>query len=719
MVITVYRITMKKLFLLMSFIFLICIPYAVNADGVLKENSFRYKNGISIQNEQSTNDEVTLFTLENGIKGIDVSAFQGTVDWEAVKNDGVKFAILRCGFGDDVAAYDDAQWKRNADECTRLGIPFGAYLYSYAASLEEAKSEAAHALRLLDGYDLYYPVFLDLEDDVVGVCSNELIGQIADTFCSALQEKGYMVGIYANTNWWDTKLTSEVFQDITWHKWIADWRSYCGYEGVHSMWQYTSTGSVSGITGNVDMNYSYRQFDTLGDIDGNGEIDSDDILVLTKLLSKTSVIQKWLLKIGDLNSDSTVDTTDVYLLNGIVENNGTIPDTDQDSYEYPNTYVNTGNLRNDIIGVAKTQIGYTELTSKDGTPVIDSQTPYYTKYGEAYGNPNGHWCAYFVLWCAKQAGIPTSIICQSSSCGSCKTFINWFQSNHRWEGASYTPQSGDIIFFDWETDGSADHVGIVKSVSGDIIYTIEGNTGGVNGYIVMERDRNSSVFGYGVPDYESIEKINGYANQTHTAYMLPDSNSQTVWEIWKNDELQVLCKDGDYYLVLYPFAYTGKFVAAYVPVNAVDLNKTVPSAEEYYNIFIDGIIKNDTYVYHNASTDDITGSSGNQKLRATLNEGDTVEVLFADRDFLFIKTDSITGYVSKEDVTLNSISSISGDVNGDGVADAGDAGMIVRYDTGLINLTEEQLNNADINGDGFVNAGDAGLILRKDVGLIK
>ena len=649
---------MKKILILLV-ITMVLSTLTCYAETELKENSFRYEDGTPIETDIGCKQEETsfsLFSTENVLRGIDVSTFQGDIDWEQVKNSGIEFAIIRCGYGDDFEQYDDVKWKRNADECTRLGIPFGAYLYSYAASTQEAQSEASHAIRLLKGYNLSYPVYLDLEDATVGACSNELIGQIANIFCTALQNEGYEVGIYASLDWWNTRLTSSVFENPSWHKWIAQWASStCTYNGTYDIWQYSGHGSTPGISGEVDLDYMY------------------------------------------VNEPIPKPTDEPYL----------------------NTYQNTGDLRKDIVGVAKTQIGYEELTGVNGTPVGDSETPCYTKYGAAYGNPNGHWCAFFVLWCAKQADIPTSIICQSASCGSCSYFINWLKSNHCWRDKSYIPQSGDLIFFDWEQDGSCDHVGIVQGVSGNTIYTIEGNTGGVNGFKVMERDRNDFVYGYGVPNYELIEKINGYGNKTQTAYMLPDSSSQTVWEIWGNDELQVLCRDGDYYLVLYPFEYTGKFIAAYVPVDAVSLNNSVPSSENYYNVLSDGIINKDTTVYHNASEDDIQGSSGNHKVRGTLSKNDKVTVLFEDGDFAFIRTDNITGYVLKSSITYESPEQLLGDINGDGVADAGDAGMILRYDVGLIKLTSEQIKNGDVNGDGITDAGDAGVILRKDAGLIK
>ena len=237
----------------------ILIP-AASADYLPKENSFRYEDGIYVESNTASETDISLFSADDrGLRGIDVSTFQGDIDWEKVKNAGIDFAVIRCGFGSNTERYDDAKWKRNADECTRLGIPFGAYLYSYAQTTEGAKSEAAHALRLLEGYKLSLPVYLDLEDDTVAGCSNEVIGQIADTFCAALQDAGYDVGIYANLNWWNNRLTSSAFDNPAWHKWVAQWGSECTYNGDYTMWQYTSSGSVDGISGNVDMDIWYGE----------------------------------------------------------------------------------------------------------------------------------------------------------------------------------------------------------------------------------------------------------------------------------------------------------------------------------------------------------------------------------------------------------------------------------------------------------------------------
>lgn len=193
-------------------------------------------------------------------KVIDVSYHNGTIDWEKVKADGVEGAILRCGYGMDIASQDDKQFKRNADECTRLGIPFGVYLYSYADSIEKAKSEAQHALRLVSGYNLLYPIYYDLEES--GTESGAV--ERARVFCEAIESARYWAGIYCNKHWWDNYLNALGDQ---YTKWIARYNSTLGMSGV-DMWQYTSDGSVSGISGRVDMNECYRDFPA--EIGGSG-----------------------------------------------------------------------------------------------------------------------------------------------------------------------------------------------------------------------------------------------------------------------------------------------------------------------------------------------------------------------------------------------------------------------------------------------------------------
>lgn len=185
------------------------------------------------------------------LKVIDVSYHQGTINWEKVKASGVQGAIIRCGYGMNQTNQDDKQWKRNADECTRLGIPFGTYIYSYANTLAKAESEAQHVLRLVKGYKLSFPIYYDLEQ--AGTESGAI--ERANRFGDIIEASGYWCGIYANKNWWDNYL-----KGLTrFTRWVARYNSTLGMDNV-DMWQYSSSGKVSGISGNVDMNHCYRDF---------------------------------------------------------------------------------------------------------------------------------------------------------------------------------------------------------------------------------------------------------------------------------------------------------------------------------------------------------------------------------------------------------------------------------------------------------------------------
>lgn len=202
-------------------------------------------------------------------KGIDVSSYQGIIDWESVKNN-IDFAILRCGYGDDCISQDDRMFKRNADECTRLGIPFGVYIFCYAADWDNIRSEVLHTLRMINGYHLSYPVFLDLEDSkTIGSLNPCTIGDYAQYFCSEIQKAGYYPAIYANKYWFTSILTDKRFEK--WDKWVAQYYTECTYDGTYTMWQYSSDGHVDGINGRVDMNICYVDYPA---IIGNASVDS-------------------------------------------------------------------------------------------------------------------------------------------------------------------------------------------------------------------------------------------------------------------------------------------------------------------------------------------------------------------------------------------------------------------------------------------------------------
>ena len=196
-------------------------------------------------------------------KGIDVSAHQGRIDWEKVKNSGIQFAILRLGIGSDIASQDDAYFAANVQGCEVVGLPWGAYLYSYALNLEEAKSEVQHALRLLKNKRPEYPVFFDMEDTYGykvkhGMPSNQGLVDICKTFLLGIEDAGYYASLYASLSWLNNQLNSSELDRFD--KWVAQWNTSWSYKKPYGIWQYTGSGKVEGINGNVDMNIAYTNY---------------------------------------------------------------------------------------------------------------------------------------------------------------------------------------------------------------------------------------------------------------------------------------------------------------------------------------------------------------------------------------------------------------------------------------------------------------------------
>lgn len=190
---------------------------------------------------------------------------------------------------------------------------------------------------------------------------------------------------------------------------------------------------------------------------------------------------------------------------------------------YPNTHRNTGQHIADLIAVARTQIGYAELDPSTGYPIAHNGNAGYTKYGASFGAPTGEWCAYFVSWCATQAGIPTSVV---PRLGNCAASVNWYKKHSVFYSGSsgYTPKAGDIVFYNWSGGATAKHVGIVTGVSGKNLYTIEGNTGEGRGYDCLSRTRSLTanyIVGYGVPAYNDAKSYSGshfFGNTTGGSY---------------------------------------------------------------------------------------------------------------------------------------------------------------------------------------------------------
>ena len=148
------------------------------------------------------------------IKGLDVSEFQGEVDWERVKAAGYQFAMLRAGYGFGTV---DKQFHRNASECNRIGLPIGVYWFCYAVNPQTAVQEADGCISTISGYRLDYPVCYDIEQASVTYAAGEgvsmtasLARQLVENFCNRIEEKGYYAMFYTNRNFLDTYLGSSL-----------------------------------------------------------------------------------------------------------------------------------------------------------------------------------------------------------------------------------------------------------------------------------------------------------------------------------------------------------------------------------------------------------------------------------------------------------------------------------------------------------------------------
>ena len=198
-------------------------------------------------------------TSTSGILGIDVSKWQGSIDWNAVKNSGVDYVIIRVGYrGSSAGALiDDSKFVANINGAKGAGLKVGVYFVTQAINDVEAVYEASMVLDRIKGYNLDLPVFLDVEasggrGDTIDKNTRTAV---IIAFCETIRSAGYTAGIYANKTWLSTKMDVSKFGNYK--IWVAHYSSVCGYTGRYDYWQYTEKGTVSGINGYVDMDLRY------------------------------------------------------------------------------------------------------------------------------------------------------------------------------------------------------------------------------------------------------------------------------------------------------------------------------------------------------------------------------------------------------------------------------------------------------------------------------
>ena len=189
------------------------------------------------------------------LKGIDVSEWQGTIDWRKVAKDGVQFAVIHAGYGRELSQ-KDKYFERNYAGARAAGIKVGAFWYSYADSVARAEQEARTCLKVLDGKHLDLPVFFDQEyEPGILKLSTKTRTDIVLKFLETIKAAGRPCGLYSSTDFITTKLQANRL--TAYPLWIAEYGSKLHYTGKVWAWQYTDKGRVAGIKGRVDMDHGY------------------------------------------------------------------------------------------------------------------------------------------------------------------------------------------------------------------------------------------------------------------------------------------------------------------------------------------------------------------------------------------------------------------------------------------------------------------------------
>ena len=202
----------------------------------------------------------------NAKKGIDVSKWNKEIDWEAVKADGVEFAIIRCGYrgSSSGSLIIDPLFEENIKGAIAEDIPVGVYFFTQAVSELEAIEEASMVISLIREYDVDYPVFLDSESSGgkgrADNLSPEDRTKYHKAFLNTIASAGYEAGVYASTNWLKKRVNADEFSNY--NIWLAQYADVPTYDGYYHMWQYTSKGTIDGISTNVDLNLCYLNIDT-------------------------------------------------------------------------------------------------------------------------------------------------------------------------------------------------------------------------------------------------------------------------------------------------------------------------------------------------------------------------------------------------------------------------------------------------------------------------
>ena len=193
-------------------------------------------------------------------KGIDVSEYQRNVDFKKVKASGIDFVIIRAGYG-MYASQKDSMFESHYINAKAAGLNVGAYWYSYAQSVSDAKKEADVCLKVIKGKKFELPIYFDLEEQSQFSKGKSFCDSLVKAFCNKLENANYYAGLYISRSPLQTYISKSVADRYA--LWIAEYGSACNYNGTYGIWQYTSKGHISGVKGNVDCDYCYVDYPSI------------------------------------------------------------------------------------------------------------------------------------------------------------------------------------------------------------------------------------------------------------------------------------------------------------------------------------------------------------------------------------------------------------------------------------------------------------------------
>lgn len=385
------------------------------------------------------------------IKGIDVSAWQGKIDWKTVADYGMGFAILRITEAGNVV---DSQFENNLAGCNKYNIPVGVYKYSYAMTIAEIQREARKVVSTLNGRRIQFPVFLDLEYNNQKSLGSESIHKMADAFREIVEAAGYKFAIYCNVDWYENVICSHLKK---YDFWIArypanddGWLQERLRPDFGVGWQYSSKAKIPGISGTVDRNVFYKDY--------SEETEKKEETTVNKLQEHT--------KLGD------------YYAN----NSGTKPYLEKKSNAYLDDFTKNAGNKN------------------------------YTKFARDVNNWNQPgcqgqpWCAVYQFWkLVKVFGLTKALQIMGGGFYNCQSVTRHAKQKGTWHS---TPKKGALIIF---RNGS--HIGSVNSYDTTYVYTNEGNTSSAPGVVAnggacrnkKYKLTDSAIDGYVWIDYGTTE----------------------------------------------------------------------------------------------------------------------------------------------------------------------------------------------------------------------